>query len=191
MKKITLIALVAATLLSFRLPDASIWTVDKSHAKLGFTITHLMVSDIEGSFKSFDAKITSSKDDFSDATVELTADINSVNTEDEKRDTHLKSEDFFDAAKYATLTFKSTSFKKVGDNKYKVTGDLSLHGVTKPVVLDAVARTGVNPMSKKTITGFKISGSLKRTDYGVGSKFPSAMLSDEVIITANAEFVKN
>jgi polyisoprenoid-binding protein YceI len=191
MKKITLIALVAVSLLSFRLPDTSVWTVDKSHAKLGFTITHLMVSDIEGSFKSFDAKVNASKDDFSDATVELTADVNSVNTDDDKRDAHIKGPDFFDAAKYPSLTFKSTSFKKIAENKYKVTGDLTLHGVTKPVVLDAVARTGTNPMSKKTITGFKISGSLKRTDYGVGTQFPGAMLSDEVIITANAEFVKN
>lgn len=191
MKKIALIAVIAASLLSFRLPDMSTWTVDKSHAKLGFTITHLMVSDIEGSFKTFDAKITSTKDDFSDAVVELNAEVNSINTEDEKRDAHLKSADFFDAAKFPVLTFKSTSFKKTGENKYKVTGDLTLHGVTKPVVLDAVARTGVNPMSKKTITGFKISGSLKRTDYGVGSQFPSAMLSDEVTINANAEFAKN
>jgi len=191
MKKFSLLVLVAVSLLSFRLPDATVWTVDKSHAKLGFTITHLMVSDIDGLFKTFDAKVTSSAADFSDATAELTADINSISTEDEKRDAHLKSADFFDAAKYPQLTFKSTSFKKVKDNTYKISGNLTMHGVTKPVVLDAVARTGTNPMSKKTIAGFKISGSLKRSDYGIGTQFPGAVLSDEVTINANAEFVKN
>jgi polyisoprenoid-binding protein YceI len=151
----------------------------------------MMISDVDGAFTSFDAKITSSKDDFSDAVVELTADANSVSTENEKRDGHLKTEDFFDVAKYTTLTFKSKTFQKVGENKYKVAGDLTLHGVTKPVVLDATLRgTTVNPMTKKTVAGFKVTGTIKRSDFSFGTKFPNAMLSEEVTITANTEFTK-
>ena len=192
MKKGTLICATAlsALLFSFKTTDATTWSVDKSHAKLGFTITHLMVSDVEGSFKSFDATITSTKEDFSDALVNMSADMSSVNTENEKRDEHLKSADFFDIANYPTMTYMSTSFKKAGNGKYIVKGMLTLHGVTKPVELTAVSRMGTNPMSKKTVAGFKITGKIKRTDFGISTGTPSSMLSDEVEIVANTEFAK-
>jgi len=191
MKKfITLAATVA--LFAFKPAADNSWTVDNAHSKLGFTVTHMMVSDVEGSFKTFSAKVTSSKDDFSDAVVDLNADVASVNTDNDQRDTHLKSADFFDAAKYPKLTFKSTSFKKVADKTYKVTGNLTLHGVTKPVTLDVKLRgTYVNQMSKKNTAGFKITGTIKRSDFGVGAKFGNAMLSDEVSLDANAEVTKD
>ena len=176
--------------MGFRAVEQSTWNLDKSHAKIGFTISHLMISEVEGWFKNFDAKITATKEDFTDATVEMTAQVNIINTDDDKRDAHLKSADFFDITKYPTLTFKSKSFRKVGDKKYKVTGDLTMHGVTKSVELDATANTGVHPMTKKYIAGLKITGTLKRSDFGIGAKFPSAMLGDEINITANAEFIK-
>jgi polyisoprenoid-binding protein YceI len=167
------------------------WSLDKTHAKLGFSITHLMVSSVEGNFKTFDAKIASSKDDFSDAVIELTADINSINTDNDQRDEHLKGPDFFDAAKYSTLTFKSKSFKKVSDKKYKLVGDLTLHGITKPVELDVTFNgTAVHPYTKKTIAGFKVTGVIKRSDFAIAASTPTAALSDEVEITTNAEFVK-
>ena len=170
---------------------AQTWTLDKAHAKLGFGVTHLLVSDVEGSFNSFDAKITSSKEDFSDAVIELTAEAASINTNNEGRDKHLKSPDFFDAEKFAQLTFKSKSFTKLEGKKYKLTGDLTLHGVTKPVTLDVTLNgTAVHPYNKKTIAGFKISGMIKRSDFIVGEKTPAAIVSDEVTIVANAEFVK-
>ncbi|MEI6487426.1 MAG: YceI family protein [Bacteroidota bacterium] len=191
MKKLIFIAASAVALLAFKPVENTTWSLDKAHAKLGFTVTHLAVSEVEGWFKKFDATVTSSKDDFSDAIVEMSADVNSINTENDQRDTHLKSPDFFDAAKFGTLTFKSKSFKKVKDNLYKITGDLTMHGVTKSVELDAIARTGVHPMTKKNIAGFKISGTLKRSDFAIGASMPTAMLSDEIIIIANAEFAKN
>lgn len=193
MRKLTLLSLsaISAILLSFTAIEASTWTLDKSHAKLGFSITHLMVSDVEGSFRSFESKITSTKADFSDAVVELTADANSIDTDNDKRDEHIKNADFLETSKFSTLTFKSTSFKKVSGNNYKVKGNLTLHGVTKPVELSAVAKTGVNPMNKKTIAGFKITGTIKRSDFGIGAKYPAAVLSDEITLNANAEFVKN
>ena len=193
MKKFALltIAASAALLSSYSSIAQGTWDLDKAHAKLGFTITHLMVSDVEGFFKNFDAKIVSTKADFTDAKVDMSAEMASVNTDNEKRDEHLKSPDFFDATKYPKMTFVSKSFKKDKGNAYKVTGDLTMHGVTKPVTLTAVARMGTNPMSKKTIAGFKITGKIKRTDFGIGASMPTAMLSDEIIITANSEFAKN
>lgn len=192
MKRLSLLfVLVATTLFGFKNIQATTWLVDKAHSKLGFEITHLMVSDVEGSFKNFDAKITASKEDFTDAVIELSADVASVNTDNEKRDQHLTSEDFFDAAKYPKLTFKSTSIKKVGGNKYQVAGNLSFHGMTKPVTLDATLRGVItNPQSKKTIAGFKVSGTIKRSDFNFGTKYPNGMLSDEVVLNANTEFVK-
>jgi polyisoprenoid-binding protein YceI len=190
MKKATLFSALAVVLFSFTLLEQSTWTLDKAHAKLRFTVTHLMVSEVDGWFKSFDAKVISSKDDFSDATVEMTAEVNSINTDNEQRDIHLKSADFFDAVKYPTLTFKSKTFKKVSDNNYKVTGDLTMHGITKTIELNAVGVTGTHPMTKKTIGGFKVTGTIKRSDFGIGASMPAMMLSEEVQITANAEFEK-
>ena len=191
MKKIIFVAATAVAFLAFKPIENSTWALDKAHAKLGFTVTHMMVSEVEGFFKKFDATVTSTKEDFSDAVVDMSAEVASINTDNEQRDTHLKSPDFFDAAKFPTITFKSKSFKKVRDNMYKVTGDLTMHGVTKSVELDAFARTGTNPMSKKTVAGFKITGKIKRAEFGLGASMPEAMLSDEIAIVANAEFGKN
>ncbi|QNK61255.1 YceI family protein [Pedobacter sp. PAMC26386] len=193
MKKLLVLLFAASTaLFAFKSVTVNTWTADKSHSKLGFVVTHLMITDVEGSFKNFESTITASTDDFSDAVVTLTADVNSVNTEDEKRDGHLKSADFFDAAKFPKLTFKSTSVKKLSGNKFKVTGLLSLHGVTKPVTLDATLRgVTTNPMSKKATAGFKVTGTIKRADFALGSKYPNAMLSDDITLNANTEFVKN
>jgi polyisoprenoid-binding protein YceI len=125
---------------------AQTWSLDKAHSKLGFKVTHLLISEVEGSFKNFDATITSSKDDFTDAVVELSADVASVNTDNEGRDKHLQGPDFFDASKFGKLTFKSTSFKKAEGKTFKVKGDLTLHGVTKPVELTVTFNgTAVHP----------------------------------------------
>jgi polyisoprenoid-binding protein YceI len=189
MKRTTIIA---ALLISSAATFAQTWTVDKAHSRLAFGVTHLSIAELGGTFNSIDAKFTSSKPDFTDAVIELTADVNSINTDNEQRDGHLKSPDFFDAAKYPNLTFKSTSFKKVSDKKYKLSGDLTMHGVTKPVVLDVVLNgTGTNPMSKKSIAGFTITGKIKRTDFGIATTTPAAMLSDEVKLVANTEFAKD
>ena len=188
-KNIAFFALLLS--LSTQVAVGQTWSLDKSHAKLGFSVTHLLVSNVEGNFKLFDAKITSPQDDFSNAVIELTADINSINTDDDKRDGHLKSPDFFDVAKFSTLTFKSTSFKKVADKKYKLEGNLTMHGVTKKVDLDVTFNgTAIHPYTKQTIAGFKISGKLKRSDFAIGGSVPGAVVSDEVEISTNAEFVK-
>jgi len=188
MKKLnTLIALLLIAGASF----AQTWTLDKTHSKLGFSITHFLVSEVASSFKNFDAKVTSSKEDLSDAVVELTADVASINTDNEDRDKHLRSPDYFDAEKFPKLTFKSKTFKKVEGKKYAVTGDLTLHGITKEVKLDVVFNgTAVHPYNKKTIAGFKVTGTIKRSDFGISPNTPGAVLSDEVAIRVNTEFVK-
>ena len=188
MKKITLTAaIIFAAFTTF----AQGWTMDKAHSRLRFNVTHLMVSDVEGKFKNFDMSITSSKDDFTDAVVELSADISSINTDNEYRDNDLKSPKFFDAAKFPKLSFKSTSFIKVDTKNYKLKGDLTIHGITKAVALDVVFNgISQNPMNKKAVAGFRIKGTIKRKDFGVGADAPAAVVSDEVEIDANVELDK-
>jgi len=170
---------------------AQTWSLDQAHSKLGFSIVHLLVSDQEGSFKKFTSKITSSKEDFSDAVIELTADVNSISTDNEGRDTHIKGADYFNAAQYPALTFKSKSFVKVADKKYKLTGDLTIKGVTKSVVLDVIYNgTIIHPRNGKKVSGFKISGIIKRSDFAIGPDNTST-LSDEVTLQANVEFTKD
>ena len=128
----------------------STWQNDDPHSQLGFTVTHLGISDVSGTFNDFDVAVKSSKSDFSDATFELTAKIASIDTRVEARDNHLKSADFFDVSKYPTIGFKSTGIKKAGKNRYKLTGDLTMHGITKPVIMDLVYKGTIeNPMNKK------------------------------------------
>jgi polyisoprenoid-binding protein YceI len=167
---------------------AQVWTVDKGHAKLGFSVTHLMISDVEGAFKSYEATITSSKEDFSDAVFDLSADISSINTENEGRDKDLQSERFFDAAKFPKLTFKSTSFTKIEGNKYKLVGDLTMKGTTKPVELQVTINGPIDRRGKKVI-GVKVTGTFKRTDFNVGAS-GSMSVSEEVTLNANGEFGK-
>lgn len=186
MKKVILAALLFPSMGAF----AQNWTLDKAHSNLAFTATHLMLSEVDGKFQNFDLKVTSSKDDFTDAQIDLTADVNSINTNQEKRDSDLKSDKFFDAAKYPTLTFKSKSISKVSGNKYKLMGDLTMHGVTKPVTLDAVITGPVtNPQNKQTKAGFKVTGEVKRADFALGT-IPTAVVSDEIAIRSSGELVK-
>jgi polyisoprenoid-binding protein YceI len=174
------------------------WNVDASHSKLGFSVTHMMVSETEGKFKVFDGNATSKTDmDFTDATVNFTADAASINTEDVKRDGHLKSPDFFDTEKYPTITFKSTSMKPTGKGKtsYNLEGDLTMHGVTKKVKLLAIGASQVvkDPYGNQKY-GFKVTGTLNRKDYGLGwnaaLEAGGVAVSEEVQINCNIELNK-
>jgi polyisoprenoid-binding protein YceI len=190
MKKITF--LVSLLLLSFGVFAQTTWNADPYHSKLGFTVTHLGIADVPGHFNDYQVSISSSKPDFSDAVVELTAKVASIDTRIEPRDKHLKSADFFDAEQYETMTFKSTSIKKVANNKYALTGNLTLHGVTKPVTVNMLYRgTTANPNANGApVAGIQITGTIKRSDFNLGSKFPAPMISDEVQIKADGEFGK-
>ena len=190
MKKFAIVLSAFFALTAFT-TAVSTWQNDDFHSQLGFTVTHLGISDISGTFNDFDVNVTSSKQDFSDAQIELSAKIASIDTRVEPRDNHLKSPDFFDAEKFPTLNFKSTSLKPAGKNKYKLTGNLTIHGVTKPVTMDLLYKGTIqHPMNKKPTAGFQVSGTIKRSDFGVGDKFPAPMVSDEVRIQADGEFVQ-
>lgn len=189
MKKLTfIISLFVATA---TIAAVAIWKSDPAHSQLTFTVTHLGISDVTGTFNDFTATIHSEKEDFSDAKFELTANVASIDTRVEARDNHLKSADFFDVEKYPTITFKSTALKPNGKNKYVVTGDLTMHGITKPVTLDLTYRGTVeNPMNQKQTAGFQVLGEIKRSDFQIGGSFPEAVISDVVKIKADAEFTK-
>jgi polyisoprenoid-binding protein YceI len=187
MKKLTIaLGLCLTTLFA----SAQTFSVDKAHSKLGFSVVHLTISDVEGSFKITDATLTSSKDDFSDAKFELTADINSVNTDNERRDTHLKSPDFFDAAKFPAISFKSKSIAKTAERKFTLAGDLTMHGVTKPVNLNLTLNGVTANRQGKKVAGFKVTGTLNRTAWGVGS-MPAAIVGEEIELRAGGEFIQN
>jgi polyisoprenoid-binding protein YceI len=166
------------------------WTNDDAHSQLSFTVKHLGIADVTGTFNDFDVSINSKKPDFSDAEVELTAKVASIDTRVEARDNHLKSADFFDAEKYPTLHFKSTSLRVIRNNKFRVTGDLTLHGITKKITV-TMEHTGTveNPANKKQTAGFQVTGYIKRSDFNIGNGFPPPMISDVVRIKADGEFV--
>lgn len=172
------------------LEKTATWTLDKAHAKIGFAISHMMISEIEGQFKNFDIKVANAKEDLSDAEIEFTAQVNSIDTNNEMRDAHMKKDDFFHAEQFPTISFKSKSFKKVDERNYKLNGDLTLMGVTKNITLDAKGGTAIHPMNQKTIGGFKVTGTINRADFGLAPKMPSVALGNEVSIVANVEFIK-
>jgi len=178
-----------ALMLSATAIFAQTWSADKAHSKLGFTVTHMSLSEVDGSIPITDSKITASKEDFSDAVFELTGDLKSVSTGNSMRDGHLQKPDMFDTEKFPTLSFKSTSITKVSDKAYKLSGNLTIKGVTKPCTLDlTLLGTAVDQRSGKKKAGFKAAGSIKRTDFGVGS-MPSMVVSEDVALRASGEFV--
>jgi polyisoprenoid-binding protein YceI len=170
------------------------WGYDASHAKVSFTISHFGISETEGKFTKFDGIVLSDKPNFSDAKFNFTIDVSSINTEDAKRDQHLKSADFFDIEKYPTIVFKSKSFKSIGKNKYKLIGNITIHGVTKQITLDVIYKGTVIDPYKNTKAGFKISGVLDRTRFGLvwnGNLGTGELLvGNEVTIDINMELIK-
>ncbi len=190
MKRITfLLPLVFLSAITFAQTQ---WKQDPNHSILGFEVTHLGIADVPGHFGDFDVTITASNADFSDAVVELTARTASIDTRVEQRNNHLKSADFFHVEKYPTMTFKSTAIKKSGKNRYKLTGDLTLNGITKPVTVTMNYRGTIpNPGADGApVAGIQITGTIKRSDFNLGSGFPPPMISDEVVIKADGEFGK-
>ncbi|MDO1444800.1 YceI family protein [Rhodocytophaga aerolata] len=184
MKKVTfLFAFVMAMSLSVVAQKTS-WQIDPAHSKIGFTVTHLVISEVEGSFKKVDAKMVSTKPDFTDSQIEFSADVNSIDTENEDRDKHLKSADFFDAANHDKIKFVSKTFKKVSGNEYKLTGDLTIKGVTKPVTLDVVYGGTAKDPYGNTKAGFKVNGKISRKEYGLTwntlTEAGGAVVGDEV-----------
>jgi len=188
MKKLFVLFAIAFSTLS-SVAQTQTWKNDPAHSRLGFVVKHLTISEIDGRFNDFSIEVITTKPDYSDAKIMVMAKVASINTDVTARDNHLRSADFFDMEKYPVMTFHSVSLKKTGDNTAKLYGDLTLHGITKAVTLDVVhLGTVKNPMNNAETAGFQIKGIIKRSDYNLGSKFPEAMISDDVQIIANAEF---
>ena len=167
------------------------WSIDKAHSKIGFSIPHMAISEVEGNFKDFDASVVSKAADFNGAEVTFSAKTASIDTDNERRDNHLKSPDFFDAEKNPELSFKGNLVKQGG--KYKLKGDLTMHGVTKPVEFD-VTYGGTMNTGRGEKAGFKISGKINRQDFGLtwANKTPTGELvvGDEVDIIGKIELDK-
>jgi polyisoprenoid-binding protein YceI len=168
------------------------WSLDKGHSKIGFTVSHHMISEVDGYFRTFTANLTSSKEDFSDAVFELTAETSSINSENEMRDKDLRSDGFFDVAKYPTLKFKSTAFRKISGNKYSLEGNLTIKGITKPITMEVtLLGPEPHPRTNKPAIGIKATGKINRKDFGVGEDLMEMMVGNEVELRVTGEFNKD
>jgi len=165
------------------------WTVDKTHSNVQFSVTHLIISEVTGEFKSFDADIEASKDDFTDAKIDFSADVNSINTNNEARDKHLKSDDFFNAEKFPKVVFKGKSFTKVSSNKYKLTGDFTIRDVTKEITLDVTYNGTIKDPWGNIKAGFKIKGEINRFDYNL--KWNTLMETGGAVVGKTVNMVVN
>ncbi|GAB4190218.1 MAG: YceI family protein [Thermoflexibacter sp.] len=194
MKKAILFLAVVIGLNWSALAQTTNWSLDPSHSSVEFTVTHLVISEVTGKFKKFDVSVQSDKADFTDAKISFTADVNSIDTDNENRDKHLKGDDFFNAEKFPQIKFVGKSLKKITDKKYELVGDLTIRDVTKAVTLNVnYGGTVVDPW-KNTKAGFKITGTINRKDYGlkwnVLTEAGGAVVSDEVEIAVKLELVK-
>ncbi len=167
------------------------WDIDSAHSAVTFTIKHLAVSTVRGEFGKVTGTVSLDGTDVKTAKVEATVDASTINTREPKRDAHLKSPDFFDVAKYPTLTFKSTGIVAGAGGAFKLSGELTVHGVTKPVTFDVQA---LSPETKTpfgtTIIATSATGKINRQDFGVTGGKASMMVSNDVNITLDLELVK-
>lgn len=188
---IVALTLIVSSLVSpLLLAQTSTWTIDPAHSSINFEVRHLGVSNVHGSLGGVTGTLVYDEKDITKSTVESSADTTTISTGVEKRDTHLKSPDFFDVTKFPKLTFKSTSLSKAG-GKLMLTGDLTLNGVTKSITLDVDGPAPPQTDQKGvTRSGFSATGKLKRSDYGFGPKFPNAVVGDDVKFSIDVEVDK-
>lgn len=191
MKTLVLAALLAVPGLS--LAQATTWDIDPAHTHASFTVRHMGISNVRGEFEKIAGKLVIDDKDLSKSSVEATIDANSINTRIEKRDGHLKSPDFFDTAKNPTITFKSTKVEKAGEGKLKVTGDLTMAGVTKPVVLDVTGPGASVQAWGRTVRGLSATTTLNRKEFGLkwnNMIEATPVVADEVKVELEVELVK-
>ncbi|WP_372770536.1 YceI family protein [Lutibacter sp.] len=191
MKKLSIVIALFSVVLA---NAQTTWNFDPSHSSIRFAVDHMVISEVEGRFSTYEGSVVSTKSDFSDAKINISIDINSVDTDNEKRDAHLKSADFFETEKYPKMTFVSTSVEKNGDSKYNLNGNLTLHGVTKEITLVMTYGGTVKDPWGNTKAGLKVTGVINRTDFGLKYnsvlETGSLMIGEEVAITAKVELVK-
>jgi polyisoprenoid-binding protein YceI len=170
------------------------WKIDPAHSEIKFKVKHLVVSTVTGHFNNYVATAETPNGSFADAKISFEADVNSIDTKNEQRDGHLKSADFFDAAKHPKLTFDSKSFKKKSDSEFELIGDLTIRGTTKQTKLDVVYNGTVKGFGGGDVAGFEITGKINRQDFGLKwsalTETGGVVVSDDVKFEINAEFVK-
>jgi polyisoprenoid-binding protein YceI len=196
MRSLSLLATAASLfLLAPALALASTWDIDPAHSTVEFSVRHMMVTTVKGQFQKVKGTVELDEKDASKSSVEMSMETASIDTREQKRDAHLKSADFFDAAKFPALTFKSTKVEKAGKGKLKVTGDLTMHGVTKPVVLmvEGPSASIKDPFGR-TVRGVMATGKLDRKDWGMtwnkALDSGGMVVSDEVKLEINAELAE-
>jgi len=177
------------------LANADTWQIDPAHTNVEFSVRHMMISNVKGQFQKTSGTITISGNDPTSAKIDATIDATSINTRVDKRDAHLKSPAFLDVDKFPTISFKSTKVEAAGPGKWKVTGDLTLHGVTKPAVLDVESTgTPVNDPMGNTRAGASATTKIDRKDFGLTWNQPletgGVMVGDEVAISIDVEAIK-
>jgi len=174
---------------------ASIWNIDQEHSNIGFKVRHLMVSNVKGSFSKVQGIINIDEKDLTRSSAKVTIDTASIDTGVDKRDAHLRSPDFLDVDKFPTMTFVSTKVAKNGKGRLKVTGDLTLHGVTRPVILDVeeLSREGKDPMGNLR-RGASATTKISRKDFGIGwnkvLETGGVVVGDEIAISIDIEIIK-
>lgn len=169
----TILCSIASFIAALSVSAQTTWIADKAHTQITFSVTHLLISEVTGRFSDFDVTFHDANEDFTDGTIRVTIRTASINTGIEKRDNHLKSDDFLGAEKFPNITFESTLIEKTGKDTYKITGDLTIRDVTKSVVLDAKHNGTVTDPWGVTKAGFKATTSINRFDFGV--KWGAAM----------------
>jgi polyisoprenoid-binding protein YceI len=194
MKRQIALALAAVALATPALAQTSNWKLDEAHTHASFTIRHMVITNVRGDFDKVSGTVILDEKDVTKSKVEAVIDAASIDTRVADRDNHLRSPDFFDVAKYPTITFKSTRVEKAGEGKLKVTGDLTMHGVTKPVTLDVVGPTGeVKDPYGNARRGIAASATIDRKAWGLTwNKAIEAgpVVGDEVKLEIEAELVK-
>ncbi|MFY2762776.1 YceI family protein [Arenimonas sp. MALMAid1274] len=182
-KRLVLASLLAA---AFTAQATETYTIDPTHTQVEFTYNHLGFSNITGRFDQVQSEFQFDAADPTRSSVKITIPVESISTGVEKLDTHLLAPDFFDAAKFPTATFTSTAVTAAGEGKLNVAGDLTIHGVTRPVVLAVtINKIGEHPMAKVPAAGFDATTTIKRSDFGIGGYVPA--VSDEVTIDITVE----
>jgi polyisoprenoid-binding protein YceI len=193
MKSAIRIALAAALAVpAIGLADA--WSIDASHSRVGFSVRHLVISDVKGEFTKLSGKVGLDEKDLARSVVEATIEAGSIDTREPKRDNHLRSEDFFDVARCPTIAFKSTKVEPGAEGKIRISGDLTMRCTTKPVVLDGELTAPIKDQMGGTRRGFSATTKVNRKDFGVSwSKVADVgpVVADEVRIDVQAEIVKD
>ncbi len=173
----------------------TLWKIDPTHSEVQFKVKHLVISTVTGSFGSYEGKIEADGEDFENAKATFIADIDSISTNNEDRDQHLKSDDFFNAGQYPKLTFESKNFEKVGDGEYKVTGDLTIRDVTKEIELDVVHGGTVGDPYGNTKAGFEVTGTINRKEFGLTwdavTEAGNVVVGDKIKLQLNVQFIQN